>query len=544
MTVQESSLAAQNILLAPVADNIKRLWMTLPSRYNAASHFVDRHLGEGRGAKVAFIDDRGKYTYEELAARVNRAGNVLRQLGVEMEQRVLLCLLDTIDFPSLFWGAIKIGAVAVPANTMLTTDDYQALLEDSRARVLAVSAPLYERFKPIIDKQKLLSAVLICGESAEAASEKRIYSFDTLCRQASAQLEPVDTSPDDVAFWLYSSGSTGAPKGAVHLHGDLVQTAVLYGQNILGIREDDLVFSAPKLFFAYGLGNSMTFPLQVGATAVLTAARPTPAIVIELMRKYRPTIFYGVPTLYAAILAAADVDFSGAFERLRWCVSAGEALPEEIGLKWKERFGVDILDGIGTTEILHIFISNRPGDVRYGTSGKPVPGYEVRILDGTGREVADKEIGDLWVRGPSISPYYWNKREQSAQTMYGRWIRTGDKYWRDEQGYFHYAGRSDDMLKVGGIWVSPFEVESALAAHPAVLEAAVVGASDADGLTKPKAFVVLKEGFRASAELEAELKAFVKSRLAPYKYPRWVEFRTELPKTATGKIQRFKLRES
>ncbi len=511
----------------------------LPRHYNAASHFIDRHLAAGRGDKIAIIDDRGGYSYRDLATRVNRAGNMLKTLGVTQEQRVAVCLLDSIDFPAVFWGTIKIGAVPIAINTLLTPADYDFMLRDSRAHVLVVSSELEEKFRPILRGQPYLKAVIVSGTKAETLRPQA--SLTHLCDVASDRLDPASTVVDEPAFWLYSSGSTGAPKGAVHLHGDLVQTAVLYGENVLGIREDDIVFSAAKLFFAYGLGNNSTFPLHVGATAVLMAERPTPAAVMRVMKAHRPSIFYGVPTLYAAILADRALGPAGG---LRICVSAGEALPEDISRRWKERFGVEILDGIGSTEMLHIFVSNRPDEIRYGTTGKPVPGYEAKIVTENGTEAAVDEIGELLVHGPSCSPYYWNNRETSLNTFHGPWTRTGDKYSRDRDGFFRYAGRTDDMMKVSGIWVSPFEVESALMAHPKILEAAVVGVADSDDLIKPKAFVVLSEGEAGSDELAEEIKAFVKDRLAPYKYPRWIEFRSELPKTATGKIQRFKFREA
>ncbi len=511
----------------------------LPRDYNAASHFIDRHLREGRADKIAIIDDRGRYSYRELAERVNRAGNMLKSLGVTQEQRIAVCLLDSIDFPAVFWGAIKIGAVPIAINTLLTPSDYDFMLRDSRARVLVVSAELEEKFRPILRGQPHLKTVIVSGAKGEAL--RTHASLAHLCAEASDRLDAAPTVADEPAFWLYSSGSTGAPKGAIHLHGDFVQTAVLYGENVLGIREDDVVFSAAKLFFAYGLGNNSTFPLHVGATAVLMAERPTPAAVMRVLNAHRPSIFYGVPTLYAAILADPAL---GPVDGLKICVSAGEALPEDISRRWKERFGVEILDGIGSTEMLHIFVSNRRDDMRYGTTGKPVPGYQARLVTEDGGEAGVDEIGELVVCGPSSSPYYWNNRERSLNTFRGPWTHTGDKYSRDKDGFFRYAGRTDDMMKVSGIWVSPFEVESALMAHPKILEAAVVGATDSDDLVKPKAFIVLKEGESGSAALADEIKTFVKDRLAPYKYPRWIEFRNDLPKTATGKIQRFKFREA
>jgi benzoate-CoA ligase family protein len=516
--------------------------LTFPRDYNAAAHFIDRHVAEGRGDKTAILDDRGAVSYAELAERVNRAGNALAALGVRQEERVLVCLLDGRDFPAVFFGAMKIGAVPVPVNTLLTTDDYAYLLDDSRARVLVVSAALYPKFAPLLAEARFLERVVIAGEGGEDGD--RNPRLDALLLAACPALAAAPTTPDDVALWLYSSGSTGRPKGTVHLHAHLQHTAVLYGERVLGIEPSDVVFSAAKLFFAYGLGNGMTFPFHAGATAVYMAERASPAAVMRVLRERQPTIFYGVPTLYASMLADERNERSAGSERLRVCVSAGEALPKEIGEKWLSRFGSHILDGIGSTEMLHIFISNRQGDVRYGTSGRPVPGYDVKLVDDSGEPVADGEDGALWVRGPSSAISYFNQRQKSLETFHGPWTRTGDRYVRDAEGYFTYAGRSDDMLKVSGIWVSPFEVESALGAHDAVLEAAVVGHADEAKLVKPKAFVVLKRPEAASPALADELKEFVKARLAPYKYPRWIEFVPELPKTATGKIQRYKLRDS
>ncbi len=499
--------------------------------YNAITDLLERNLAHPD--RPVFRQDGRITTYGALCERANRAGNALKALGVQLEQRVLLCMLDTPDLPAVFWGAMKAGLVPVPVNTLLTTADYDYLLRDSRARVLVVSAPLLPKLEPALRDQPFLHSVVVAGGSAPGH-----VALDELLAQARPDLDAAPTTRDDVAFWLYSSGSTGQPKGAIHLHGDLAETARLYGEGILGLRPDDVVFSAAKLFFAYGLGNAMTFPFAAGASSVLLADRPTPQSVVALLQKEKPTFFFGVPTLFAGMLAdSTATDLGG---RLRWCVSAGEPLPRDIGLRWRERHGVDILDGIGSTELLHIFLSLRPGDVRYGTTGKPVPGYEIEIVDDQDRPVKPGEIGELRVSGPSSAVAYWNNREKSLRAFRGRWTYTGDKYLQDADGYYVYCGRSDDMIKAGGQWVSPAEVESALVAHPSVLEAAVVAHKDENQLDKPKAFVVLKPGARATSE---ELQRFVKERLAPFKYPRWVEFVEGLPKTATGKIQRFKLRQ-
>jgi benzoate-CoA ligase family protein len=530
----------------------------VPRSYNAAVDFVARHVTEGRGHKVAFVEDGRTTTYAELADRTSRLAAAIRGLGIEQEQRVMLCLHDTADFVAIFFGVIRAGAVAVPVNTLLTTEDYAFMLEDSRARLLFVSDALLDKVQPALSRMPKPPRVVIVKspaftgprdtEPSSGPSETRVsrttlqLEFEATVAATKPSAEVAATTADDVAFWLYSSGSTGSPKGAIHLQSHLAQTAALYGKGVLGIREDDVIFSAAKLFFAYGLGNAMTFPLYVGATSVLMAERPTPASVMRTLAKHEPTIYCGVPTLFASILADRSLADAKGSPKLRVSISAGEALPKHTGESWRARFGTDILDGIGSTEMLHIFLSNRQGDVRYGTSGKPVPGYQVKLVDDSGEPTADGEEGSLWVRGPSSCVAYWNQREKSLETFHGAWTRTGDRYIRDEDGYFTYAGRSDDMLKVGGIWVSPFEVESTLSEHEAVLEAAVVGHEDHEGLVKPRAFVVLAEGHAGSETLVAELQAYVKAKLAMYKYPRWVEFVSELPKTATGKIQRYKLR--
>ena len=500
----------------------------LPRDYNAAVDLVGRNLGAGRAGKVAYIDDSGSCTYAELAERVDRAANVLRSMDIRREERIGITMLDSADWVALFLGAIKAGIVPVAMNTLLTPKDYEYQLRDSRARALFVSEPLLKNFEAL--KCPDLRAVVPHSELKERLAK------------APAKAEAATTTCDDMCFWLYSSGSTGAPKGTVHLHSHLIATAELYAKPILGIRESDVVFSAAKLFFAYGLGNALTFPMSVGATTVLMAERPTPEAVFKRLVEKQPTIFYGVPTLYAALLASPTFPAKDRL-KLRICTSAGEALPEGLGRRWTERTGVEILDGIGSTEMLHIFISNRPGEVRYGTTGKPVPGYAVRLVDDQGEVITKPgELGELQISGPTSAIMYWNQRERTKSTFQGPWTRSGDKYSFDEQGYYTYGGRSDDMLKVSGIYVSPVEVEAALITHEAVLEAAVVGMEDEQRLVKPKAFVVLKSGNTPDERLKAALQQHVKDKLAPYKYPRWIEFMSELPKTATGKIQRFKLR--
>ena len=498
--------------------------------YNAAEDLVGRNLEAGRGAKIAYIDDAGQYSYAELAERVNRFGSGLGALGIEMENRVLIAMLDTIDWPVAFLGAIKAGIVPVGVNTLLTTKDYEFMLSDSRAKALIVSEALLPQFQPLIGKLPFLKHVIVSGSA-----------FNDVLSKGKPELAAAPTSRDEPCFWLYSSGSTGQPKGTVHLHGTLALTAELYAQPILGIMESDIAFSAAKLFFAYGLGNALSFPLSVGATTVLMAERPTPAAVFKRLTERKPTIFYGVPTLYAALLADPNLPKKESLA-LRICTSAGEALPADLGRRWKERTGVDILDGIGSTEMGHIFLSNRPDDVRYGTTGKLVPGYRVKVVDDAGNPVKPGEVGDLYISGPTSAAYYWNQQDKTRATFQGEWTKSGDKYSFDEAGYYTYAGRSDDMLKVSGIYVSPIEVEAALISHDAVLEAAVVGHEDDNKLVKPKAYVVLKPGKTGDEALKAVLQQHVKDKLAPYKYPRWIEFLNELPKTATGKIQRFKLR--
>jgi len=513
-------------------------WESLPAQFNVATWFVDRNVAEGRGGSPAFRYEDRVLTYADVLELTNRTGNALRDLGIGLEDRVLVLCLDAPEFLGAFWGAIKIGAVPIPVNTLMRGDDYRYFLQDSRAKAAIISAPLLAEAGPVLAQAPHLRHVLVAGGTASPPH----LAYEACLEKASSRLEAADTSRDDAAFWLYSSGSTGRPKGAVHLHHDMVVCYETYARQVLGIRPDDRIFSAAKLFFAYGLGNAGYFPMGAGAESVLYPQRPTPEGVFDVLTRHRPTIFFGVPTLYAGMLAQKDAGKRWDLSSLRLCVSAGEALPDEIYTRWQERFGVEIIDGIGTTEILHIFLSNRPGAARPGSTGLPVPGYEATIVDDAGVPVPQGEIGNLRVKGESTMAYYWNKHEKTKDTLYGHWIQTGDKYYQDADGYFWYAGRADDMLKVGGIWVSPVEVENTLVKHPAVLEAAVVGHEDTDRLVKPKAFIVLKDPAGAGAGLAEELKGFVKDRIAPYKYPRWIEFVAELPKTATGKIQRFKLR--
>lgn len=512
----------------------------LPDRFNAAAYFVDRHIAEGRGAKIAIECGDERVTYQQLFERVNRLGNVLRALGVRMEDRVLLALQDTPEFLYCFFGAIKIGAVPVPVNTYLKPPDFTYLLNDSRARIAIFSEPLRPQFEAIPPSDlPHLEKIIIAGAAPSAEN-----SLGHLMIDAATQLAAEDTSKDDVAFWLYSSGSTGPPKGCVHLQHDMVVTSQLYAKNILGITEQDCCFSVAKLFFAYGLGNGGYFPLAVGATSILFPGQTSPANVFQVIERHRPTLLFSVPSNYAALLdhhpdGSRDFDLSC----VRYGVSAGEGLPANIYHRFRDRFGVEILDAIGSTEALHMFIANRPGAVRPGSSGQIIPGCDARILGEDGHPVPQGDIGNLFIRSDAVCAYYWNQHERTKETIEGHWIRTGDKYWQDEDGYFWYAGRSDDMLKVSGVWVSPIEIENTLQEHPAVLEAAVIGRANADGLTKPMAYVCLKHEHRPSTTTAEELKAFVASRLSARKRPEWIEFMDVLPKTATGKLQRFKLRE-
>src|SRR5262245_26346819 len=522
---------ATGLLTAVTADAI-------PRQYNFAADIFEKNSSSKRLEKIAYIDQRQSWTYGQLRQRAEQFALVLEQLQVRPEERVLMCLTDSIDWPSVFLGTLYAGRVAVPVNTLMTEDDYRYMLEDSRARVLVVSQELYPKFANLIGAIYGLR-VIVSGENPHGHQ-----LLDDMLKAVPTRgaYKPPPTTRDDIAFWLYTSGSTGKPKAAVHVHADLRLTNDLYAAPILALKEGDIVYSVAKLFFAYGLGNAMTFPLSVGATTVLLPDRPTPEAVALILRRHKVTVFFAVPTFYAGFLASQAAPVQKEVN-LRCCVSAGEALPPDVGKRWRERFGVNILDGLGSTEMLHIFLSNRAGDVKYGTSGKPVPGYDIRLVDDDGAVITTRGVmGELQVRGPTSAIMYWNNREQSRTTFLGEWTRSGDKYVEDENGYFVYCGRRDDLLKVGGIYVSAFVVERALQSHAEVLEAAVVAWPDEAQLTKPKAFVVLKSPAKACDELARALQDHCKAKLAPYKYPRWIEFRTDLPKTATGKIQRFKLR--
>jgi 4-hydroxybenzoate-CoA ligase len=509
--------------------------------YNAATDFVDANIAR-LGDKVAFTDTERSLTYAQLQANSYRFAAALKALGLREENRVVLAFHDTVDYPVAFWGAIRAGIVPIPLNTQLTVEQYAYLLADSRAAAIVVAAPLVSTVLSIRDRLPHLHSVVVVGTSARERVSG-VHLFEDMLANAEATPFTAPTMSDEVALWMYSSGSTGEPKAVRHVHTSLMATAKLMGQGIIGMREDDVAFSAAKLSFSYGLGNAVSFPMSVGASAVLLPDRATPQAVLAMLRRHRPTIFYAVPSLYAALLAHPDLGPGAGSDRLRLCISAGEALPAQLGERWRAVVGVDILDGLGSTEMLQTFLSNRPGDVRYGSTGKPVPGYDVKIVDENGRELPDGEIGELVVRGPSAGESYWNQRAKSRRTFVGEWTHTGDKYLRDADGYYYYRGRTDDMFKVNGMWVSPFEVEAALVSHEAVLEAAVIGKEDGDGLVKPKAFIVLKNGYGADERLFEALRTHVKERTGAWKYPRWIDIRPDLPRTATGKIQRFKLRD-
>ena len=506
----------------------------LPDIYNAATTFVDENIAVGRGARTAIYYQDQTFTYQDVYENVNRTGNALKELGVEIEHRVLLVLPDSPEFAFSFFGAIKMGAVPIPTNPWMAAKDYEYLINDSRARVVIAHESVLPEIEKIWNHTRFLKHVIVVGKARDKA-----FSYETLINKASDQLQAEATSKDDICFWGYTSGSTGAPKGAVHLQHDMITISDLFVKPVLGMNENDLCFSASKMFFSYGLGNSLYFPFRFGASTVLWPEKPDPEKILQVIERYRPTFFFSVPTLFARFLR---VEKKYDLSSLRICLSSGEPLPPAIFHQWKERTGLELLDVVGSTEATHDFLANRPGRAKAGSSGEVTPAFEAKIVDDEGREVPVGEVGNLMVKGDANASYYWNKHEQTKRMMQGEWLKTGDTYYCDEEGYYWYCGRSDDMLKVGGLWVSPIEIENTLMEHAAVLEVGVIGATDADGLLKPKAYVLLKSEFKACHELQIELQTYVKNKLAPYKYPRWVEFVDDLPKTVTGKIQRFRLR--
>ena len=506
-----------------------------PERFNAAEFFVDRHVAEGRGARTVFRAAGGVTTYGELAEAVSRAAHVFASLGVEIENRVVLVLPDSPLFAAAFWGALKLGAVAVPLNTLMSPEDYAFILDDSRAKVVIADDTLLPTLETVGGRCRWVRAVV------------GVRELEMLMARAPATLEATPTVREDIAYWGYTSGSTGRPKAAVHSHKDFLAAADLVGVGIFGLGPDDLVFSASKMYFAFGLGNALYFPARVGAASVLLAERVTPERALEVIAAERPTAFFAVATLYARMLEVTDAGRRWDLSSLRLCVSSGEALPPAVFDAWRARFGHELVDVVGSTEALHDFIANRPGAVRRGSAGRVVPGFEARLVDDAGDPTPTGTVGHLLIKGETLSPYYWNRLERTRATMLGEWVRTGDMFSQDADGYFYFAGRSDDMLKVAGQWVSPAEIEALLVEHPAVLEAGVVGAADADGLTTAHAFIVLTSGHAPASATEtealaAELRGWVKQRAAGYKVPRVIEFVADLPKTATGKIQRFRLR--
>lgn len=510
----------------------------IPDEFNATAYLLDRHLGEGKGDKTAIICQERSLTYRDVYEQVNKLGNALLKLGVKQENRVFLLSPDIPELICALLASMKIGAVPTAVNTLLSAKDFAYILNDSRAPVAVVHQSLAPLVESVRGQLEYLEHLVVIGQ-AEAGQ----LSYEKLIAGESSKLEPAKTSKDDAAVWQYTSGTTGQPKGVIHMHKSIPYHFHNYAEEILNIGEDDKIFSVAKLFFGFGQGNSLYWPFSAGATTILLPERPEPDVVAEVITRNKPTVFFTAPTSFNAILQLPNLKEKYDFSSIRLSVSAGEALPAAIYQRWYEAFNTEIIDGIGSTEAFHIFISNRPGSAVAGSTGKPIPGFEAKVADEDGNKLPPNEVGNLMVKGRSIAAGYWNKHQLTQQTFIGEWLKTGDKFYQDEQGFFWFAGRSDDMIKAGGIWVSPIEVEGVLISHPAVLECGVIGAEDQGGLMKPKAFVVLKEGNQPSEELTSQLKKYVKEKTAPYKYPRWIKYVTELPKTPTGKLQRFKLRE-
>jgi benzoate-CoA ligase len=522
--------------------------ISFPEKFNMATYYLDHNLQEGRGDKTAVYYKGAQYTYADVERMTNRCGNALRALGVEMEDRVLLVLPDSIEFVASWFAIAKIGAVITMVNTILPMSDYEYYLEYTRAKVAVVHKEVMEKFTPAAAHSHFLKHVLVVdtkvsGKIEGVAGYAEILPFEETIQAQPDELETAPTTRDDIAIWLFTSGSTGQAKAAVHLHHDLPYNTEMYAKRVLGINENDVTLSVPKLFFGYATGTNLLFPFAVGGATALFSRRSTAETIFEMIEKYRPTILTSVPTMINSMLQLDGGRRRYDLSSLRFCLSAGEALPPELYARWMETFGVEILDGIGSAEMFHIYITNRPGDVRLGSLGRIVEGYEAIIVDAEGHEVPVGEMGTLKIKGDSAALCYWNAHENSKATFAGDWCTTGDQFRVDEKGYYWYCGRTDEMLKVSGMFVSPTELEHCLMEHPAVAEAAVVGASDEQGLIKPKAFIVMAEGFAANLDLEIELKEMVKGRLAPYKYPRWIEFVPEIPKNERGKIDRKLLKQ-
>jgi benzoate-CoA ligase family protein len=507
--------------------------MEFPERFNMASYFLESNITEGRGDKVCLYYRDQTFTYNQILEETNRVGNLLLGLGVEMEDRVLMILPDCPEFVASWFAITKIGAVITMVNPLLPTSDYEYYLEYTRAKVAIVDSSALDQIEPALVSARFLKHLLVVGPKSNSHP-----SYSELVPKSSSRLETAPTSRDDIAIWLFTSGSTGHPKAAVHLQHDLPYNTEYYAKQILQMSSDDITLGVPKLFFGYATGTNLLFPFAVGGATAIFSERSTAETVFEMIKRYRPTVLTSVPTMINAMLQVEGAKENYDLSCLRVCISAGEALPEELYRRWVNTFGVEILDGIGAAELFHIYISNRFGDVKPGSLGKLVPGYDARIVDADGREVPTGEMGILQIKGDSAALCYWNAHEKSKQTFAGDWVTSSDQFSRDEEGYFWYCGRTDDMLKVGGIFVSPIEIENCLLQHETVSECAVIGFTDEDNLVKSKAFIVARPGIATGPELATEIQEFVKRTIAPYKYPRKVEFVDSLPKNDRGKVDR------